>query len=444
MIDILGKTEELLDLAKKSGAEAADVVGFDSQNANATIRQGKTESIENSDSQAIGLRVFLGKRKAIISTTDLDSKALKEMAEKAVSMAKLAPEDPYTDLAKIEQMATEFADLELYDDSVISPESLIERAKETEAAALAVKGITNSEGADCSAGSYITALATSKGFSQQYRTSSHGMSVSVIAKSGEGMERDYDYSSARFVSDLRLPQDIGAEAARRTLIRCHPQKVKTGSFPLVFDRRVAKSLLGSFLGGINGASVAKATTFLKDHMEKPVFAKGVNIINDPFRKRGISSKLFDAEGVAPQRLQLVENGILKEWLLDIRSANQMGLETNGCASRQLNSNPFPSATNVYMEQGTESIESLISDITYGIFVTETFTLGVNITTGDYSQGASGLLIENGKITHAVNEFTIAGHLLEMFRNALPANDLHFDYGVNSPTLRIDGMAVAGE
>lgn len=444
MSELLSKAEELLALAKKAGAASADVIGFDSDNTTAAVRKGKTESVEKSSSQAIGLRVFLGKRKAIVSTTDLSTEALSEIANQAVNMAKLAPEDPYTALAQITDLAKELPSLELYDDTEVSAESLIARATETEAAALDVQGITNTEGADCSVGSYTTALVTSEGFAKEYKTSSHGLSVSVIAKSGDGMERDYDYSSARFLEDIRLPESIGREAARRTLQRCNPKKAKTGTFPLVFDKRVSKNLVGAFLSAINGASIAKGTSFLRDAMGKEVFGKNIQIINDPFRKRGLSSKLFDAEGVKPQRLELIKDGILQHWLLDIRSANQLGLHTNGCASRQLNSNPFPSATNVYMENGTDTIESLIADIDYGIFITETFTLSINTTTGDYSQGASGLLIENGKITTPVNEFTIANHLSQMFANAIPANDLEFTYGVNCPTLRVDNMAVAGQ
>lgn len=444
MTNMLEKVEELISIAAKKGAQSADAIGFESSDATATVRNGNTEGIERSDSKAIGLRVFIGKRKAIVSTTDLSTKILNDLAEQAVSMAKLAPEDPFTDLASSEQLAKSFDDLDLYDETEPSPNSLLERAKETEAAALSVDGITNSEGSDCSFGKYSTALATSNGFAKQYKTSSHSLSVSVIAKGDEGMERDYDYSLARHLSDIRSPQSIGNKAAELTIKRRNPGKAKTGTCPVIFDKRVAKSLIGSFLSAINGSSVARNTSFLKDSMGKLVFADNINIVNDPFRKRGMASKLFDAEGVAPQKLDLIKNGVLQNWLLDIRSANQLGLKSNGCASRQLNSNPFPSSTNVYMENGEKSVNELISNISYGILVTETFGMGVNTVTGDYSQGAGGFLIENGLITTPVSEFTIASNLNHMLANAIPANDLEFIYGTNSPSLLIDGIMVAGQ
>ena len=359
-------------------------------------------------------------------------------------MARLAPEDKYIGLAEESILCKNPQELDLFDGIEPSAEVLQALASKAEEAALGIKGITNSEGGDASYGQNNVAIATSNGFAGEYKTSMSSISTSVLAGEGTKMERDYDYSSTRFAGDLESPEKIGKTAAEKALKRLNPRRVKTCIVPVIFDPRVAKSLVGSFSSAINGASVARGSTFLKNSMGKNIFKSGINIINDPHIRRGLASKPYDAEGVANYKMNLVEDGVLQNWLLDIRSANQLSLKTNGCASRGLASTPSPSCSNLYLANGTETAKNLIGSVKSGFYVTETFGMGINIITGDYSQGASGFWVENGEISYAVSEITIAGNLEEMFMQATPANDLEFRYSTNSPTLLIEKMTVAGE
>lgn len=433
----------LIKNAQNKGAQHADAVSFFSTSTSVATRLGKLENVERSESTGFGLRVIIGKKQAIVSSTDITAETLNELASRAVNMARLAPDDKYIDLAAQSLLCTNIKDLDLFDGNEPSSDELFARAKEAEEAALAVKGITNSEGGDASYGQNNIAVATSNGFAGEYKTSMFSISASVLAGSGTGMERDYDFSSTRHANDLGNAEEIGKNAAEKALKRLNPKRVKTCVVPVVFDPRVAKSLIGTVSSAVNGASVARGGTFLKNSMGKSIFKDGINIINDPHIKRGLASKPYDAEGVANKKIYLIENGILKEWLLDIRSANQLGLQTNGCATRGLASPPSPSSSNLYMENGAESPTSLISNIKSGFYVTETFGMGINLITGDYSQGASGFWIENGEIAYPVSELTIAGSLTEMFMQATPANDLEFRYSTNSPTLLIEKMTIAG-
>lgn len=434
----------LIKSARDKGASAADSISFISNSTSVSSRLGKFENVERSESRGIGLRVIIGKKQAVVSSTDTSKEALEELANRAVNMAKLAPEDKYIGIAEENLLCKSPLELDLFDETEPSAEELFKLAEKAENAALAVKGITNSEGGDASYGQTIIALATSNGFAGEYKSSNYSISASVLAGEGTNMERDYDYTSTRHFSDLASPTQIGENAAHLAIRRLNPRKVKTCSVPVLFDPRVAKSLVGSLASAANGASVARGSTFLKNSIGKPIFKDGINIINNPHIVRGLSSKPYDAEGIKNAPISLVENGILKNWLLDIRSANQLGLVSNGCASRGLAGTPSPSSTNLYMENGQESPENLISSIKSGLYVTETFGMGVNIITGDYSQGASGLWIENGEIAYAVSELTIAGTLQDMFMCLTAANDLEFKYGTNSPTLLIEKMTVAGE
>ncbi|MDB2415072.1 metallopeptidase TldD-related protein [Rickettsiales bacterium] len=443
-MDVLNLADKIVTKAKKLGATSADAIAIENTDFSIAVRMGKTENIERSDSSAIGLRVFIGKQKAIVSSSDLKEESLDSIVSRAVDMAKLAPKDPHTDLADSSLFAKNIDNLELFDDYEPSAEDLIDIAKQTEDVARSVKGITNSEGADCGYGKGKISLVTSNGFSGSYESSSFFNSVSVLAGEGTAMERDYDYSSTRHFKDLKLPEEIGKKAAELALRRLNPKSAKTGSFPVIFDRRVAKSLVGTFAGSINGAAIARGTSFLKDSMDKNIFSSNINIVNDPLMVRGLSSKPFDAEGVEVEKLNIIDSGVLKHWLLDIRSANQLGLKTNGCASRGLASNPSPSSSNFYMQNGDVSPEELIGNIKSGLYVTETFGMGINTVTGDYSQGAAGFWIENGEIAYPVSEFTIAGKLQDMFANLVAANDLEFKYSINSPTLLVESMTVAGQ
>lgn len=441
--DTLNLITDLLKNAKKLGADAADAVSFVSSDVAVAVRKGELETVERSESQGFGLRVMIGKRKAIVSSTDTRPDTLNEMVSRAVDMAKLAPDDPYTGLADEALFAKTEAELDLYDAAEPSAEMLADQAKKAEYVALSTKGITNSDGADASYGSATIALATSNGFAREYRTSSSSLSVSVVAGEGTQMERDYDYTVARHASDLEAPETIGRNAAARTLKRLNPRKPATGQVPIIFDPRVSKNLLGALSGAINGASIARGTSFLKNDMGKEIFSPEITIINDPRIKRGLASKPYDGEGVEGKKLELIKDGVLTGWLLDIRSANQLGLQTNGAASRGLASNPSPSSSNLYMQNGSVTPQALREDIKSGFYVTETFGTGINLVTGDYSQGASGYWIENGELTYPVSELTIAGTLQHMFKYMIAANDLEFRYGTNCPTLRIDGVTVAG-
>ncbi len=430
---------------RKHGADSADAVMFDSISVSASQRLGKPEGIERSESAAIGLRAFYGKRQAMVSTTDISKTALEELASRAASMAKLAAEDPYTGLAPAELYATNIPELDLSDDAEPTSEWLTEQCKEAEEAALATPGITNSEGADAgySRSNIYLLIDNDTPFAKGYSSSHFSLSVSVLAGEGVGMERDYDYSSKRHRVDLLNATAIGKSASARALARMNPRKVATCTVPVVFDPRVGRSLLSTFAGSVSGASIARGASFLKDSMGADIFASGVSIIDDPHIVRGLGSRPFDGEGVTNKKLALVENGVLRSWLLDMRSASKLGLVTTGHASRGLASPPSPSSTNLYMAAGSVTPKELMADIKNGLYLTETFGMGINTVTGDYSQGAAGFWIENGQICYPVSEITIAGNLRDMFKKLTPANDLEFRYATNAPTLRIDSMTVAG-
>lgn len=435
--------DHLIQKALKSGADSADALKVDGVSLGVSRRLGKREDLERSEASELGLRVFIGKRQAIVSSTDTSPTALDELVARAVAMAKAAPEDPYCGLADSHLLAGKFDDLDLFDSRECDAEELYDRAASAEDAARAHRGITNSEGADAGWGYSTIALATSHGFSGGYKTSSFSVSVAVVAGEGTGMERDYDYAIARHLDDLEQASDIGRRAGERTVRRLNPRKADTAQVPIVFEPRLTGRFLGHFASAITGPAVARGTSFLKDHMHQQVFAKDVAVVDDPHRARGLASKPFDGEGVTNRRTVLAESGVLQTWILDSASALQLGLQTTGHASRGTSSPPWPSTTNLYMEPGDATPEALIEDIGSGFYVTELIGFGVNPVTGDYSRGAAGFWIENGEISYPVSEVTIAGNLKDMFLKLTPANDLEFRYSANAPTLRIDGMTVAG-
>ncbi|MBU6444944.1 MAG: TldD/PmbA family protein [Alphaproteobacteria bacterium] len=433
----------LIDAARAAGADAADALLVESVSAGVSYRLGKLEDVERSESADLGLRVFVGAKVAFVSSTDLTARALAELPERAVAMARLAPEDKYAGLAPRELLAQGWPDLDLEDPGEPSAETLIERARAVEGAAMAVPGITNSEGGGAGFSRSAIALATSEGFFGRYAGTSHSVGVAVLAGEGTGMERDYDGASTRHGADLEDPEAVGRRAGERTVARLNPRKAKSAALPVVFDPRVAGGIVGHFAGAISGSSIARGVSFLKDRMGQPVFAPGISIIDDPHRRRGLRSKPFDGEGVANARMALIDQGVLTAWLLDCASARQLGLTSNGHAARGTGGPPSPSTTNLYMEAGSLSPEALIADIKEGFYVTELMGMGVNAVTGDYSRGAAGFWIENGKRTYPVSGVTIAGNLKDMFLNATPADDLVFRYGTNAPTLRIEGLTLAG-
>mgnify|MGYP003666065570 FL=1 len=435
--------DDLIAIALRKGAEAADAVRIQGTSINVSVRQGETEEIERSEAHDLGLRVLIGKQQAFVSSNDAKPEVLEELVDRALAMARNMPEEKFCGLADPDDLATEFADLDLYDKTALSPEDLVQTAKTAEQAALAVKGVTNSEGGGASSGRASIALVTSGGFKGAYSSSSYSISASVIAGEGQGMERDYDYDSHHHFADLRSAEEIGRKAGERAVKLLNPRKMPSGQVPVVFSNRVSASILGHFSGAISGAAIARGTSFLKDRMGEQVFPDNIRIIDDPHRPRGAASKPFDGEGVVNKRLDLVKGGTLQAWILNTSSAKQLGLRTNGRATRGTASPPGSGTTNLYMEAGNLSLEELIGDIKSGLFITSLIGFGVNAITGDYSRGASGFWIENGEMAFPVSELTIAGNLNDMFMKLTPADDLEFRQGTNAPSLRIDGMMVAG-
>ncbi len=434
-----------IDLALKNGADAADAVAIGSSSEDVQIRLGKLEDVGRSESEEIGLRVFVGNRSASIHATDMSDAALAELAERAVAMAKAAPEDPYAGLAPEERILRGDApDLELEDPGEPAPETLRRLAEETEDAARAVKGVANSEGAGASFSRSSVALVTSHGFSGCYSATGHSLAASVVAGEGSGMQRDYEYRTARYAEDLPSPQEIGQIAGDRTVARLNPGKLPSGKMPVVFDPRVGNSLLGHLLGAMSGTAIARRSSFLLDRLEEELFAKGVRIVEQPHRKRGLHSRPFDGEGLPTQDRVLVEDGRVTGWLTNAASARQLGIDLTGHASRGASGAPGVSPSNVILEAGEVSRAELIADIKDGVLVTELIGMGVNGVTGDYSRGASGYRIVNGEITGPVAEFTIAGNLIDMFAHLTPASDLVVYRSMDVPSLRVDGMTIAGE
>jgi PmbA protein len=441
---MLDRLSDLIAKARKAGADAADAICVNGVSLSHAQRLGKIEKLERSEGSDLGLRVFVGKRQAIVSSSDMSPAALDALVERVVAMAKTVPDDPYCGLADPDEIfRSAVPDLEICDPREPAPQDLIDRASQAEDAARAVPGVTNSEGAEASWGQTRVALAASNGFAGGYAVSRQSVGVAVLAGEGTGMERDYEFSSAVFREDLDDPETVGRIAGERTVKRLKPRKVGTQKVPVVFDPRVSNGLLRHLAGAINGSAIARGTSFLKDSMGKRILPAALSVIDDPHRKRGMASKPFDAEGIANESIAFVEDGVLKSWVLDLRSARQLALSTTGGASRGTSGPPSPSTTNLYLPAGTVTRDALVADVETGFYVNELMGFGVNAVTGDYSRGASGFWIENGEIAYPVSEVTIAGNLKDMFLNMLPADDLEFRYAVNAPTVRIDGLTIAG-
>ncbi len=439
---LLSRASQLIDLAKKAGADAADAVVVRSRAQSVSVRLGKVEGTESSESDDFSLRVFIGKRVASVSANPgFDLQAL---AERAVAMAKVSPEDPFACLADENRLARTYPDLQLLDTTEVGADQLREAALAAEAAALAVKGITNSSGAGASAGMGGLVLATSHGFEGSYMASRFGNSVSVIAGEGTGMERDYDFDSRLYYSELDDPAEIGRRAGERAIKRVNPRQVPTGKgITVIFDPRIARGFVGHIAGAINGASVARKTSFLRDKMGQQVLKAGLSISDDPLIVRGPSSRPFDGEGVSGERLVMIEDGVLKHWFLSTSTANEIGgFETNGRGVRG-GTSVTPASTNLALEPGDISPEKLIRSVGNGFYVTELIGQGVNMITGEYSRGATGFWIENGELTFAVSEVTIASNLKDMFMRLTLANDIDRKFGVAAPTFAIEGMTLAG-
>src|SRR6266702_4398697 len=375
--------QRLVEAAKRAGADAADAVAVRGVSQGVEVRDGRVEESERSEGDDVGLRVLVGQRQAVVSTNDVSGDGI------------------------------------------------------------AVKGVTRSGGASASSGIGGMVLVTSTGFHGSYLRSSQGISMTAISGEGTGMERDYDFTSAPHGSDLASPESVGRKAGERTVARSNPRKVETCKVPVVFDPRVAGSIVGHLVGAVNGASIARKTSFLKDRLGEQLFSKDIRIIDDPLRVRGLRSQTFDVEGVKVKKTAIIDEGVLTTWLLDSATARELGMVTTGHAHRGVSSAPSPGAYNLHLEPGSATPAELMSDIKQGFYITDLIGSGVNGVTGDYSRGASGFWIENGEITYAVSEVTIAGHLLQIFKSLVAANDLEFRYGVNAPTVRIEGLTVGG-
>lgn len=435
--------EQAVARAMRLGASAADAVYAGNASTDVQMRLGKLEDVQRSESAAIGLRVFDGQRSASVSGTDLSDAALDTLAERALAMARTAPEDPYAGLAPDALLATgTHPSLDLDDGGAAEPERLRAIALAAEDAARAVPGVTNSEGASASAGRSVMGLATSHGFAGGFAGSHYQIAASVLAGTEGAMERDYAMHSARFLSDLEDAARVGRRAGERAVRRLNPGKIKSGAMPVVFDPRVGASLIGHLLGAISGSAITRRTSFLQDKRGERVFDKGVTIVDDPLRPRGLRSRGFDGEGLPTRRIALVDSGVLTGWMLDSASARQLGEAPTGHAARGIGGAPGVGASNVHLEAGSISPEGLRDDIRLGVYVTELIGQGVNPVTGDYSRGASGFIIRDGALAEPVSEITIAGNLIEMFAALVPADDLEFRRAINAPTLRIDGMTVA--
>ena len=437
------RADDIVIRAKAAGADAADAVFAADTALDVSVRLGALEDVGRSESAELGLRVFVGTRSASVSTSDLSAPALDALVDRAIAMAREAPEDAWAGLAPQNRlMRGGPPNLDLDDGGDASPESLKEAALTAEDAARAVEGVSNSEGGSASASRSIWALATSHGFAGAYAATGYSLSASVLAGNGGAMVRDYAHHSARHRNRLEDAATIGTRAGDRTVARANPGRIESGAMPVVFDPRVGSSLLGHLIGAISGQAISRKTSFLLDALGTRIFAEGVQIADDPHRPHGLRSRPFDGEGLPVSPTAIVERGMLETWLLDSASARQLGMEPTGHAARGVGGSPGVSTSNLHMTAGHVPPETLIADIARGVFVTELIGMGVNGVTGDYSRGAAGFLIENGEITTPVAEFTIAGNLKDMFLNLTPANDLEFRYGTNVPTLRVEGMTVA--
>jgi PmbA protein len=434
----------LVERATRAGADAADALYHADASTSVQVRLGELEDVARNEAETIGLRLFVGRRSASVSSSDLSDDALTALVERAAAMAREAPEDPWSGLAPKDMlMRGPGPDIDGDDGGDPSPLELKRRSLEIEQAGRSVEGITNSEGAGVSAGRTLFALATSHGFCRGYSTTGYSSSASLIAGEGGEMQRDYAFHSVRHYAELDDPETLGRRAAERTVARLRPAKLASGTMPVLFDPRVGNSLIGHLMTAIGGPSITRRTSFLLDKEGERLFGEGVTIRNDPHRRRGLRSRPFDGEGLPTRPSNLIDDGRLTGWLLDSASARQLGRAPTGHAQRSSGGAPSVGVTNVHMEAGRVTAEQLIGEVEHGIYVTQLIGQGVNPVTGDYSRGAVGFIVEQGRLGPPVAEITIAGNLLDMFARLVPADDLEFRYAGNVPTLRIDGMTVAG-
>ena len=440
-------TQHLLDYAARAGADSADAIAVDGTSVSIDVRGGALEHADRSEGIDIGLRVMVGQRQACVSSSDTKPDTLREMADRAIAMAREAPEDPNAGLADPSQLAsvTDNSSLELFDPSEEpDPAMLQDDAARAEAAALQNKDISQVQAASAGYSRSRVHLSASNGFSAGYTRSSRGLSCVAISGTGADMERDYDYDSRIFSADMRDAAEIGTRAAARAVERTGARKPKTGAYPVLFDERISSALIGHLLQATNGAAIARGSSWLRDAMGEQVLPKGLSIIEDPHRKRAASSRLFDAEGLATSRRAIVDDGVLTGWTLDLANARKLGMDSTANAARGTSAPPSPSLSNVALTQGTNSHADLIAQMGTGLLVTSMIGATINPNTGDYSRGASGFWIENGEITHAIHECTLAGNLRDMLMRITPANDAQPHLSTVVPSLLVEGLTLAGD
>lgn len=438
--ELQSRAVRLVEAARKAGADSCDAVAVTGVSLAVDVREGKVEETERAEGDDVTLRVFVGKRTAAVSANQLDDPGT--LAERAVAMARVAPEDPYAGLADEHLLVKNMPGLELLDSREMTADALADIALEAETAGLEVAGVSKSGGAGASWRLAGVVLATSHGFEGSYMTSRYGMSMTAVAGEGTSMERDYDFDSRTYFEDLDAPAEIGRRAGERAVRRLNPQKLSTRTTNVIYESRAARSILGHLTGAINGASIARKTSFLKDRMGEAIFAPGIQIVDDPFKRRGGATRPFDGEGTAASVLHMIEDGILQHWFLDGASARELGLDPNGRAHRS-GSGTSPGATNITLMPGELSLDTLMAEVGSGLLVSDLIGHGVNGITGDYSRGAAGFWFENGEIVEPVSEITIAGNLNDMFRRLVPGSDLDNRYSAATPSVMIEGMALAG-
>ena len=435
--------ESLVERGIAAGASAADALYVGDRSSGVQVRLGETESVSRSEGEEIGLRLFVGQRSATVASSDLSNEALGVLVDRCLAMAREAPEDRYAGLAPPDLLERgDPPSLDMDDPVEPDPAELKARALEAETASLAIPGVTNSSGAGAGASASTMALATSGGFSGAYRASGHSCTAVAVAGEGASMQRDYAGHSARYLGDLESSAEIGRKAGERAVARLNPGRPRPGRYPVIFDQRVASTLLGHFAGAITGSSIARKTSFLRDRLGQAVFGSGVTIVDDPLRPRGLRSRPFDAEGVHVSRQELVSAGVLNQWIADSAAARQLGIEPTGQAARGVGGAPGASPSNLYIEAGPRTREELLASVAEAVLVIELIGQGVNGVTGDYSRGAVGFMVRGGEIAEPVAEITIAGNLIDMFAILEPASDLEFRRGIDSPTILVPEMTVA--
>ena len=437
------KADYLIKKSKKAGAEDVDVVYVENTNIDVGCRLKKIEKLERSESNDLGLRFIKNKKQVIVSSNDLSNKSLEELVYKASNMVKAVPKDPYCSIAEKKDLIKKIPNLNILENKEPSINSLKNKVIEAEKAGLNVNGVTNSEGSEIGWNKSKIHLFNSNGLNVNYQSSNYSIYVVLIAGKGTSMEREYEFASSVSEKDLIKPSIVGKKAGEKAVKRLKPRKIKTSKIPVIFSPRVANSFLRYLSSSINGNSIARGTSFLKKKLNKKIFSENINIVDNPLKKGGLQSKPFDGEGLETKKTEIVKNGELKTWILDLSTAKQLKLKSTGHASRGISSPPSPNPTNLYFEPGDSAPKNLIGNIKKGIYLTELMGSSVNLINGDYSRGGSGFWIDKGEITYPINEITIADNLNEMFKRIILADDLEFKQGLNSPTMLIENMTVAG-